>query len=213
MDFLEIDKDSLDAKGIRIHGAATGHFSAVRLVAIRDRDTYNRVVLDKYAAVMVELLLSRSVDSPCEVKKEPDMNLDELKKRFVEEVKLRAYEDRYIDKKEEREILQVAIQNGVGVDAARSALTQVCATNEYVLESQVVGQAREMLETFSSNDGQIEEKEFNDVLLSMKRWTKGKRNDTHLKRMLVDLIDDNTLRTTRGIFNDWYTRVRKEVGK
>jgi hypothetical protein len=141
------------------------------------------------------------------------MTIDELKKRFVEEIKLRAYEDKYIDKKEEREILQVAIQNGVGVDAARSALNQVCDSSDYILESKVISQAREMLETFSSNDGQIEEKEFNDVLLSMKRWTKGKRNDLQLKRMIVDLIEDKTLRTTRGVFSDWYTRVRSEVGK
>ena len=41
------------------------------------------------------------------------MTLDEVKKRFVEEVKLRAYDDKYIDKNEEREILQIAIQQGV----------------------------------------------------------------------------------------------------
>ena len=40
------------------------------------------------------------------------MTLDEVKKRFVEEVKLRAYDDKYIDRTEEREILQIAQRRG-----------------------------------------------------------------------------------------------------
>ena len=56
------------------------------------------------------------------------MTLDEVKKRFVEEVKLRAYDDKYIDKNEEREILQIAIQQGVGVDSGRSALALARST-------------------------------------------------------------------------------------
>ncbi len=66
------------------------------------------------------------------------MSLDEVKKRFVEEVKLRAYDDKYIDKNEEREILQTALQQGVTVDSARAALAQVCESNGYVLESRVL---------------------------------------------------------------------------
>ena len=41
------------------------------------------------------------------------MSIDDIKKRFVNEIKLRAYDDKYIDKNEEREILQIAIQLGV----------------------------------------------------------------------------------------------------
>ena len=32
------------------------------------------------------------------------MSVEDIKKRFVEEIKLRAYDDKYIDKNEEREI-------------------------------------------------------------------------------------------------------------
>ena len=49
------------------------------------------------------------------------MSIDEIKKRFVNEIKLRAYDDKFIDKNEEREILQIAIQLGVGIDSARGA--------------------------------------------------------------------------------------------
>ena len=63
------------------------------------------------------------------------MTLDEVKPQFVEQVKLRAYDDKYIDKGEERDILQLALQQGVTVDSARAALAQVCESNGYVLES------------------------------------------------------------------------------
>ena len=45
------------------------------------------------------------------------MSLEDVKKRFVEEVKLRAFDDKYIDKTEEREILQIAdYLHDVGAD-------------------------------------------------------------------------------------------------
>ena len=60
------------------------------------------------------------------------MSLDEVKKRFVEEIKLRAFDDRYVDKAEEMEILKIAVGQGVAVDSARHALRQVCEANDFV---------------------------------------------------------------------------------
>ncbi len=103
------------------------------------------------------------------------MSLDEVKKRFVEEVKLRAYDDKYIDKNEEREILQIALQQGVTVDSARSALAQVCEGNGYVLESRVLSEIKDLVDTFASNDGKVDEKEFNDAVAQCKKRTWAKR--------------------------------------
>src|SRR5262245_55747208 len=139
------------------------------------------------------------------------MSIEDVKKRFVEEVKLRAYDDKYIDKNEEREILQIAIQQGVGVDSGRSALAQVCEAQGYVLESAVLRRVKEVLETFAENDGKIDQKEFNDAVSICKKATMGKRNDIQVKRMVVDVIEDNTLKVKQGMFNHWYDSVKKEV--
>src|SRR5205085_11974399 len=88
------------------------------------------------------------------------LSLDEIKRQFVEQVKLRAYDDKYIDKAEEREILQIALQQGVTVDSARQALAQVCETNGYVLESSALKAVKEMIDIQAGNDGKIDEKEF-----------------------------------------------------
>lgn len=140
------------------------------------------------------------------------MTLDEVKKRFVEEVKLRAYDDKYIDRGEEREILQIALQQGISVDSARAALAQVCEAQDYVLESKVIAQLKDILDTSANNDGSIDEKEFNDAILNCKKWTKNKKNDVQCKKMVIELIDDASFKTSKGWFSNWYANVKKEVG-
>ena len=140
------------------------------------------------------------------------MNLEDVKKRFVEEVKLRAYDDKYVDRKEEREILQIAIQNNVSIDSARSSLAQVCEAQDYVLESKVLAQLKDILDTFASNDGSIDEKEYNDAVLNCKKWTQGKKNDIQCKKMVAEIIIDNTYKTSTGWFSSWFDKVKKEVG-
>jgi hypothetical protein len=140
------------------------------------------------------------------------MSLDDIKRQFVEQVKLRAYDDKYIDKTEEREILQLALQQGVTVDSARSALAQVCENNGYVLESAVLAKIKELVEQFASNDGQIDQKEFNDCVAICKKATQGRKNDQACKRMVIEVIDDNAYKVKTGWFSNWYAAIKKEVG-
>ena len=140
------------------------------------------------------------------------MSLDEIKKEFTEQVKLRAYDDKYIDKGEEREILQLALTRGVTVDSARSALGQVCESNGYVLESSVLREVKELLEIQAGNDGKIDQKEFNDAVALAKRKTHGKKNDVAVKRMVCEIIDDNAFKIKTGMFSNWYAGVKKEIG-
>ena len=140
------------------------------------------------------------------------VSLDDVKRQFVEQVKLRAYDDKYVDKNEEREILQLAIQQGVTVDSARSALAQVCESNNYVLESRVLQQIKDLIDTFAGNDGKIDEKEFNDAVTTCKKACQGKRNDVQCKRMVIEVIDDNSYKVKTGMFSNWYKRVKGEVG-
>jgi hypothetical protein len=140
------------------------------------------------------------------------MTLDEVKRQFVEQVKLRAYDDKYIDKNEEREILQIALQQGVTVDSARSALTQVCETNGYVLETVALKAVKEMIDIQAGNDGKVDEKEFNDAVALLKVRTNNKKNDVACKRMVLELIDENSYKVKTGLFSNWHSRMKKEVG-
>src|SRR4051812_25768244 len=144
--------------------------------------------------------------------KERTMTLDEVKRQFVEQVKLRAYDDKYIDKNEEREILQIALQQGVTVDSARAALAQVCEANNYVLESVALKAVKELIEIQAGNDGKIDEKEFNDAVSLLKTRTQGKKNEVQVKRMVIEIIEDNNYKVKTGMFSNWFSRVKREVG-
>jgi len=140
------------------------------------------------------------------------MTLDEVKRQFVEQVKLRAYDDKYVDKAEEREILQMALQHGVTVDSARAALAQVCESNGYVLESTALAAVKELLSIQAGNDGKVDEKEFNDAVALLKTRTQGKRNDVQAKRMVLEVIEENSYKVKTGMFSNWHARVKREVG-
>ena len=84
--------------------------------------------------------------------------------KFIEEVKLRAYDDAYIDAVEEKEIYQAAIQDGVKIEQAQALLKQACARYQFGLESQLKGMLEIVLEQFCENDGKIDIGEYNDAI-------------------------------------------------
>src|SRR5580692_4927407 len=109
------------------------------------------------------------------------MSVEDIKKRFVNEIKLRAYDDKYIDKNEEREILQIAIQLGVSIESARAALIQVCDEHSYIIESVVIKQIKDQVETAASNDGMVDQKEFELIFGNIKKSIQGKKNDREVR--------------------------------
>ena len=141
------------------------------------------------------------------------MSVEEIKKRFVNEIKLRAYDDKYIDKNEEREILQIAIQLGVNIDSARGALLQVCDEQGYVVESVILKMVKDQVETASGNDGKVDQKEFELILGNATKALQGKKNERQIKTMIVQIMEDtgnNKIKT--GWFSDWYTAMKKDLG-
>ena len=141
------------------------------------------------------------------------MSSEDIKKRFVDEIKLRAYDDKYVDKNEEREILQVAIQQGISIDSARSALQQVCEHQGYVLESTLLKLMKDQIEVASGNDGKVDEKEFDLIFLNAKKSALGKKNDRELKKMIITVMEDTGLNKVKtGWFSDWYTKMKKDLG-
>ena len=141
------------------------------------------------------------------------MSIEEVKKRFVNEIKLRAYDDKYVDRNEEREILQVAIQLGVSIDSARTALAQVCDEAGYVLESGVLKAIRDNVEAAAGNDGKIDQKEFEMIFAQAKKAMQGKKNDNQIKKMIVQVMEDTgNTKVKTGWFSDWYTTMKKDLG-
>ena len=139
------------------------------------------------------------------------MSPDEIKTRIVEEIKARAYDDKYIDRNEEREIVRLAIELGVTVESALAALNQVCDEYDYLLESRVTRQIAERLAT--AGDGKMDRREFDAVFGDAKRVVVGKKTDREVKRMVVSVMEatgHNRVKT--GWFNNWYAALKKDLG-
>lgn len=133
------------------------------------------------------------------------MNLEEVKKRFVQEIKLRAHDDRFIDKAEEMEILKIAIADGITVDSARHALRQVCEANEYVVEGVLDEKVKEMLEQFAA-DGEVDKKEFDDTVQVVTRAAKGRLSETKVAKKVKSIMEANDMKPRHGLFKggNWY---------
>lgn len=141
------------------------------------------------------------------------MSIEDIKKRFMNEIKLRAYDDKYIDKNEEREILQIAIQLGVSIDSARQALVQVCEDQSYVMESQIMKMIKDQVETAFGNDGKIDQKEFDLIFQNVRKAMQGKKNDREVKKMVITVMEDTGMNKVRtGWFSDWYSAMKKDLG-
>ena len=133
------------------------------------------------------------------------MNLDDVKKRFVQEIKLRAYDDRYVDKDEEMEILKIAIADGITVDSARHALRQVCEANDYTVESLLDEKATEMLEQFAA-DGEVDKKEFEDTVAVVTKAAKGRLSEGQVKKKVKGIMEAKDMKPRDGLFKggSWY---------
>jgi hypothetical protein len=138
---------------------------------------------------------------------------EDIRQRFINEIKLRAFDDQYVDSGEEREILQIAISMSVDLDTARMALRQACEMEGYVLESAVLTEMKTQLAVFAGNDGQVDETEFNLLFQTMKSKCKGKIQDVKVKRMIIEEMENSGLNKVKtGWFSNWYTKTKKEVG-
>lgn len=142
------------------------------------------------------------------------VSLDDIQKRFVDEISQRACGDKYVDRNLEREILQVAIQRGISNDSSRAALAQVCDLQGFILESALIREIKTQLEAAFGSDGRIDQKEFNRILQHLKHKAAGKRNDVQIKRMIVEVMEESGLSKVKtGWFSNWYTAMKKEIGQ
>ena len=138
------------------------------------------------------------------------MTDDEIKKRFVSEIELRGYDDKYIDRNEEREILQIAIQLGVGVENAKLALVQVCEERGYIIESAVARQIRRDVE---SAGGKVDRRGFETIFENTRKAVQGKKNDRDIKTMIVNVMEDTgNNRVKTGWFTNWYASMKRDLG-
>lgn len=129
--------------------------------------------------------------------------------KFVEHIKLQVFDDQYIDRQEEKRILEEGIKMGIGVEKGLAIIRQVATEKGYGLEREIEEQAKKLLQRFSANDGKVDRKEFDDVLSMFKQEVHGKVKDDEIKRRLKQIMLDNGWQAKEGgLFGSkWFSAI------
>jgi DNA primase catalytic subunit len=132
-----------------------------------------------------------------------------VRKKFVDYIMLQVFDDQYIDRKEEKKILEEGVKEGMGVEEGLAIMRQVALEKGLVLERDAEERVKEMLERFSANDGKVDKKEFEDALAIFKSSTKGKIPEPELKRRLKRMMEDHGWKAKEGgLFGSkWYSAI------
>lgn len=139
--------------------------------------------------------------------------IEEIPARLAEEIALRSFDDKYIDRNEEREILQIAIQLGMRLDVARATLARVCEHEGHVLESQAVRAIGERLREALDRNGPLDAEAFDRLLAEAKACLNNKQGDRETKILLVQLLEESGPPRVRvGWFRNWYAAMKRELG-
>ena len=134
--------------------------------------------------------------------------MSDLQTRFIEQIKLRGLDDRFIDKQEEKEILSFAISEGVTLDKARLALKNTCLKGGFVLESYVEEVGAAVLKK-ALDDGMISKKEFDGAIAEMLKAAKNKLSDPECRKRLKKVVLNKGWQTREGFFKggDWFSDI------
>ena len=137
------------------------------------------------------------------------MSAKEIKKQFAEHVKLKAYDDKYVGRDEEKEILQFGVSEGLTVDEALSVLVRVCQEQSYVLERDIDTRAEEMLRQFAANDGKIDKKEFFDAVEIVENMSKGFLSEPKCQQKVKKIVLENGWKIREGFLKggNWFEKI------
>lgn len=134
---------------------------------------------------------------------------EDVKKQFVNYIMLQVFDDQYIDRTEEKKILEEGVKKGLGVDEGLAIIRQVASEKGLALERDAEERAKEMLARFSGNDGKVDKKEFEDALAIYQSASKGKVPEPELKRRLKKMMEGNGWKAKEGgLFGSkWYSAI------
>jgi hypothetical protein len=133
---------------------------------------------------------------------------DEAKRQLGEFVKLQVYDDKYIDRKEEKKILEEAMKRNIGIDDALAVMRSIASAHDYVVERDVETRCKEMLEQFAG-DGKVDKKEFEDAVAMYKKGSRGRVPEAEIRRRLKNIMIDQGWKAKEGgLFGSkWFSEI------
>ncbi len=133
---------------------------------------------------------------------------EQIRKQFIEFIALQAFDDQYIDRQEEKRILEVGVKNDISVEESLSIIHQVASQKGLVVERNAEERAKEFLEK-AAQDGKVDKKEFAGAIAQLKAASKGKIPEPEIKKRLKKMMEDNGWKAKEGgLFGSkWYSEI------
>jgi len=123
---------------------------------------------------------------------------ENIKKQFIEFIKLQGFDDQYIDRQEEKKVLNVGVKNGLSIEESLALVREIAQEQNLVLERDAEERVKAALEQATTNDGQVDKKEFEQVIELFRTATKGKLLDAELKKRAKQIMLDNGWKAKEG---------------
>lgn len=132
-----------------------------------------------------------------------------IKNQFVEFIKLQAFDDQFIDKNEEKRIIEVGVKNGMSVEESLSVLREVGQQKGLVIEREVEERTKEFLHKAATNDGKVSKKEFDDAVELFKKAIQGKVREPEIKQRLKQIMLDKGWKAKEGLLSggSWFSNI------
>ena len=134
---------------------------------------------------------------------------DTVKKQLVEFIMLQVFDDQYIDRQEEKKILEEGIKKGISVDEGLAIIREVAYSKDFVIERDIEERTKEFLEQFIINDGSINKKAFETALILFRSTSKGKVPEPEIKKQVKTMVLDNCWKVKEGgLFGSkWFSEI------
>ncbi|CAK8715872.1 EF-hand domain-containing protein [Candidatus Electronema halotolerans] len=137
------------------------------------------------------------------------MASDAEKKHLSDFISLSSYDDKYIDREEERRILEEGIKTGVDVEEGIAILRQATQNKGITLERDIEEDTMDMLQTFAE-DGKIDKKEFFDAVATYKRKCQNRIPEPEIIRRVKKMVQNQGWKAKEGgLFGSkWFSEIQ-----
>ncbi len=133
-------------------------------------------------------------------------------RRFADLVKLNGLGHRFIDRTQERHLLEEGVTRfGLTLDEARGVLRSVAEDNNYVFESEAGRRIQQLMRRHAGKSGLISRGQFRRTVDVLRDFSDNTINEAEARRQLKRIMIDNGWRPRRaGLLRTrrWYKQVQ-----
>lgn len=126
---------------------------------------------------------------------------------FIEQIKLRCFDDSYVDRAEEQELMTQALSLNIAIAEAQALLQTFCQERKLPLESAIERQVEKFLQHFVENEGQIRQKIFDDAVLLYVQESQRRLNLFVCQQKVKALLLQRQWPVKQDFLNRWFDKI------